>query len=92
MKDKYIEEAFPYYCDITSNLDPNRVNVFSVGNGVPEIDIVVSPEVAKALVADRKRLVDAFIALAQRFDDVAPEAFSELWYNTDFARKPLNRG
>lgn len=61
--EKYIEERFPFYFEFGGGC--GTVEVASIHN-----DTIASctPEQAKYLIADRQKLLDAFVLLAEAVD------------------------
>jgi hypothetical protein len=75
---KYVEARLSRYMEF-GELEDGRVDVASL-----DYDTLVqkvSRRDAKRLIEDRDYALDVLCAMAAKFDEVAPEAFSDFWYN-----------
>ncbi len=74
MKDKYIDERFPYWFSMTAG-----ARDISDGDTV-EFACAAGAQNAKEICARHNAVLDKLNALVQAFEAAAPEAFKEHWY------------
>lgn len=76
MKEKYVDERFPFWFKLGSSAD-GRVGLTS-GDG--EVDVLVPEDVADQLLAEHNRVQAQLVACALAFNAANPEAFDKFWY------------
>ena len=78
MRAKYIEELFPPYFRFGES--NGRVDIASSKN---DCIASVSEEDAQNILKDRDELLNMLTKVALRFDEVAHDEFTKLWYGKE---------
>lgn len=81
MLDKYVEERYSRYFTFGTFPDGD-VDLASIRR---DEGCKVTPETADLLIKERDKVIDVLCRMADAFDNAAPEAFSEFWYNSEIS-------
>jgi hypothetical protein len=80
IRDKWIEEKFPFY--FIHHYLPNGKVILSASSDI-DLYIELPLKDAEQLIATRDKILEKLKQLANALNDISEEDFNNVWYNTD---------
>ena len=80
MREKYIEERFPWYFEFGKNVETGHIDLERSGGGGQVGDQSFSPVTAEAILRDNSAMYQMLVKLALALDEVDSARFHRIWY------------